>query len=265
MDNDLDASKGRLLIFANLSVCLALAMILALQWCFYGSIPESEIEEIWAKLVVKTSETLLATALLKETLDEYFMLTFVGLLAGNVWAWMGQGRVKWAEQRLSAWSLRGRYVTAMSLSLAYNMVMFINTLQASRHNRRSMPLLAFEFATLTLLTMSSMAHYGLCLMESYIVQRGVDKSHEHGGDATWQEADRRSAESVSGARDAKVKVTFFVDLAIDTIALLLSFIYIFFWSTTYASAVHIIRNVFTTTLKFCNAWVLCSIRNKSQK
>jgi len=51
----------------------------------------------------------------------------------------------------------------------------------------------------------------------------------------------------------------------DTIALLLSFIYIFFWSTTYASAVHIIRNVFTTTLKFCNAWVLCSIRNKSQK
>lgn len=35
----------------------------------------------------------------------------------------------------------------------------------------------------------------------------------------------------------------------DTIALLLSFIYIFFWSTTYASAVHIIRNVFTTTLR----------------
>ncbi len=60
-------------LFANLLICLAVEIILALQWCFYGPIPESEIEEIWTKLVVKMTETLLATVLLKETLDDYFL------------------------------------------------------------------------------------------------------------------------------------------------------------------------------------------------
>lgn len=161
-------------IFVNLLILLASFTILALQWSLYGPLTASEIDEIFERCVVRSAETFLATFLVSETVDKAFVLLLIGLLAGRVWAWIGEGRVTWAEQQPSTSSrLRMCFSISLLSSLIFDAFMFTYTAETVMRNdvRRTMPMFAFEFGSLTLSLTLKAARYGLSLTESYLSRR----------------------------------------------------------------------------------------------
>lgn len=140
---------------------IAAFLVLSLQQCIFGRLPHNEVEDIFEKYITKTTETLLVAFLVRERIDVYYVLNFVALSAGRVWAWITAGRVTFVEQQpLTAWKLRVQFTISLSLTVAFDTLMFAYVASPTRDTvRRTMPMFAFEFADLAILSSSIAARY----------------------------------------------------------------------------------------------------------
>jgi E3 ubiquitin-protein ligase synoviolin len=105
----------------------------------------------------------------------WFMVMFFSLLAGKVWSWIGEGRVEILEQQPPANPRLFHTRLAISLSLSvlfatYMLEYSIRTVLAQA-KPDMMVMFGFEFAILSILSISTAARYTICLTEIYIVRQ----------------------------------------------------------------------------------------------
>lgn len=149
--------------------------MLGLQRLLYGPLRAFEIEQLYEKAWFAITETCLAMTIFREEVGAWFLVMFVGLLVGKVWAWIGEGRVEILEQQPPA---NPRLFHArLSFSLLLSLVFDISMLRYAIHTvlRMARPnmmvMFAFEFAILTIASSSTAARYIVSLIELYTINK----------------------------------------------------------------------------------------------
>ena len=154
--------------------------MLGLQRLFYGPLRPIEIEQLYEKAWFAITETCLAMTIFREEVGGWFLVMFVSLLIGKVWGWIGEGRVDVLEQQPPANPrlFHARLSFSLFLSLAYGICMLdysvTTVLRQARPNM--MVMFAFEFAVLTITSLSTAARYAISLKEAYIIRT---RTREH--------------------------------------------------------------------------------------
>lgn len=147
--------------------------MLGLQRLFYGPLRPIEVEQLYEKAWFAITETCLAMTIFREEVGGWFLVMFVSLLVGKVWGWIGEGRVDILEQQPPANPrlFHARLSFSLFLSLAYGICMLnysvTTVLRQARPNM--MVMFAFEFAVLTITSLSTAARYAISLKEAYII------------------------------------------------------------------------------------------------
>lgn len=148
--------------------------MLGLQRLFYGPLRPIEVEQLYEKAWFAITETCLAMTIFREEVGGWFLVMFVSLLIGKVWGWIGEGRVDILEQQPPANPrlFHARLSFSLFLSLAYGIGMLdysvTTVLRQARPNM--MVMFAFEFAVLTIISLSTAARYAISLKEAYIIR-----------------------------------------------------------------------------------------------
>ena len=112
----------------------------------------------------------------------WFLVMFFALLAGKVWGWIGEGRVETFEQQppRNAVLFHSRLAVSLLLSVLFDtwMLEYVvkEVLQMARPDM--MVMFGFEFAVLTVMSLSTLARYGISLVEILIVKGQKHKRAE---------------------------------------------------------------------------------------
>ena len=148
--------------------------MLGLQRLFYGPLRPIEIEQLYEKAWFAITETCLAMTIFREEVGGWFLVMFVCLLIGKVWGWIGEGRVEILEQQppSNPRLFHARLSVSLLISTLFDIFMLrysINTVLL--HARPNMMVMfAFEFAVLTITSVSAAARYTISLREAAVIQ-----------------------------------------------------------------------------------------------
>lgn len=179
--------------------------MLGLQRLFYGPLRPIEIEQLYEKAWFAITETCLAMTIFREEVGGWFLVMFVTLLIGKVWGWIGEGRVDILEQQPPANPrlFHARLSFSLFLSLAYGICMLdysvTTVLRQARPNM--MVMFAFEFAVLTITSLSTAARYAISLKEAYIIKTRTREQLEE------RRAELRAERELSAAREEALRQT----------------------------------------------------------
>lgn len=156
--------------------------MLGLQRLFYGPLRPIEVEQLYEKAWFAITETCLAMTIFREEVGGWFLVMFVCLLVGKVWGWIGEGRVEILEQQPP--SNPRLFHARLSVSLIISTLFDIYMLRYSistvlRHARPNMMVMfAFEFAVLTVTSMSTAARYTISLHEANLIKNQIKTRRE---------------------------------------------------------------------------------------
>lgn len=151
--------------------------MLGLQRLFYGPLRPIEVEQLYEKAWFAITETCLAMTIFREEVGGWFLVMFVCLLVGKVWGWIGEGRVEILEQQppSNPRLFHARLSVSLLLSALFDIFMLrysINTVL--RHARPNMMVMfAFEFAVLTVTSISTAARYTISLHEANVIKTQI--------------------------------------------------------------------------------------------
>lgn len=149
--------------------------MLGLQRLLYGPLRPIEVEQLYEKAWFAITETCLAMTIFREEVGAWFVVMFVTLLIGRVWAWIGEGRVEILEQQppSNPRLFHVRLSISLALSVLLDMYMLSYSINTVRQQARPnmMVMFAFEFAVLSVASLSTCARYGLSLREAAIIRR----------------------------------------------------------------------------------------------
>ena len=160
-------------ILTNFIFLCACVILLGLQKLLYGPLRPIEIEQLYERGWLFVTETCLSMTIFRGSFGAWFMVMFFSLLTGKVWGWIGEGRVEILEQQPPANPrlFHTRLATSLSLSVLFATYMLefsIRTVLAQA-KPDMMVMFGFEFAILSILSISAAARYAICLTEIYIV------------------------------------------------------------------------------------------------
>ena len=164
-------------VLTNIALLGVCTSMLGLQRLFYGPLRPIEVEQLYEKAWFAITETCLAMTIFREEVGGWFLVMFVCLLVGKVWGWIGEGRVEILEQQPP--SNPRLFHTRLSISLVVSFMFDMCMLRYSidrvlRHARPNMMVMfAFEFAVLTVTSVSTAARYTLSLHESSIIKTQI--------------------------------------------------------------------------------------------
>ena len=148
-----------------------------LQKLFYGPLRPIEVEQLYEKAWFAITETCLAMTIFREEVGGWFLVMFVCLLIGKVWGWIGEGRVEVLEQQPppNPRLFHARLSVSLIISTLFNISMLrysINTVLL--HARPNMMVMfAFEFAVLTVTSLSTAARYTISLHEASVTSNQI--------------------------------------------------------------------------------------------
>jgi len=151
--------------------------MLGLQRLFYGPLRPIEVEQLYEKAWFAITETCLAMTIFREEVGGWFLVMFVCLLIGKVWGWIGEGRVEILEQQppTNPRLFHARLSVSLLISTLFDIFVLrysINTVL--RHARPNMMVMfAFEFAVLTVTSLSSAARYTISLHEASVIKTQI--------------------------------------------------------------------------------------------
>lgn len=170
----LSQSSANLMILTNLLFVAACTFLLGLQKLLYGDLRPIEIEQLYEKAWFAVTETCLAMTVFRGEIGLTFLAMFFSLLAGKVWGWIGEGRVEVLEQQppRNPRLFHTRLAMSLSLSVVFDLTMLEYVVkQVMRMARPDMMVMfGFEFAVLSIISMSTAARYAIDLMEIGIVR-----------------------------------------------------------------------------------------------
>lgn len=110
----------------------------------------------------------------RDEVGAWFLVMFVGLMAGKVWGWIGEGRVEILEQQPPANPrlFHIRLSISLTMSIIYDACLLsyaINSvIQQAKPNM--MVMFLFEFAILTASSFSTALRYGISLIEAKVIK-----------------------------------------------------------------------------------------------
>lgn len=151
--------------------------MLGLQRLFYGPLRPIEVEQLYEKAWFAITETCLAMTIFREEVGGWFLVMFVCLLIGKVWGWIGEGRVEILEQQPP--SNPRLFHARLSVSLIISTIFDIFMLRYSidtvlLHARPNMMVMfAFEFAVLTITSISTAARYTISVCEAAVIKNQI--------------------------------------------------------------------------------------------
>ena len=190
-------------ILTNLALLGVATVFYGLQRLCFGALRPIEIEQLYEKAWFAITETCLAMTIFREEVGAWFLVMFVALLIGKVWAWIGEGRVEVLEQQPPAnprlFHIRLSVSLVTSISFDFYMLQYCveTVLRQARPNM--MVMFAFEFAVLSVMSMSTLGRYAISLWEANVIT-GQIKARR---DQTRQQR-RREAETGSEATTTSV-------------------------------------------------------------
>ena len=151
--------------------------MLGLQRLFYGPLRPIEIEQLYEKAWFAITETCLAMTIFRDEVGGWFLVMFVCLLIGKVWGWIGEGRVEILEQQPPADPrlFHARLSFSLIISSLFNISLLRYSVQTVLLQARPnmMVMFAFEFAVLTVTSMSTAARYMITLHESAVIKSQI--------------------------------------------------------------------------------------------
>ncbi len=185
-------------ILVNLILLIYGSFMYGLQRVCFGQLRPVEIEQLYEKAWFAITETCLAMTIFREEVGGFFGVMFTALVTGKVWGWIGEGRVEVLEQQPPANPrlFHVRMTISLALSLLFDFQFLRFTVATVRRQDRPdmMIMFAFEFAVLTVSTLSTCCRYAISLREAYIMQvqldariRERDQAHKAQQDARQQE------------------------------------------------------------------------------
>lgn len=146
-------------VLANLLLLYAALLVLGLQYLFYDLPTSSQVDEVFEKFILANIKTIMAMSMTGQGINGPFLLIFTSFLVGKWWALFGEGRVKRQEEHplLLSMPLYARLSVGIVLSLSFDIRMVIYTAHAVQPNLQPgmMALFLFEFATLTISSLST--------------------------------------------------------------------------------------------------------------
>ncbi|KAL8774693.1 MAG: hypothetical protein Q9209_000632 [Squamulea sp. 1 TL-2023] len=269
-------SNACLFILTNLALLSTYSVMLGLQKAFYGPLRPIEIEQLWEKAWFALTETALAMTIFRDEgkplspssertklqkisqISEptvgpadsltnawhyLFSLTLTVVLTVGGWflfmfTLLLISKVEILEQQPPANPrlFHTRLSAALSLSVVFNMVMF-----------------AFEFAVLTILSLSTTARYTLSLYENAVIKRQI----AHGRQQLRRRAENPLSEEEANDTDIdaagweeKGQWVFYLDIATDFFKLVLYLTFFCVLCMFYGMPIHIIRDVALTIRSF---------------
>ena len=165
--------------------------MLGLQKVLYGPLRPIEIEQLYEKAWFAITETCLAMTIFREELGGWFVVMFVSLLIGKVWGWIGDGRLEILEQQPPANPrlFHARLSTSLVLSIVFEVYMLRYSVQTVRQQARPnmMVMFAFEFAVLTITSISAFVRYTISLYEAAVIKKQTTLRLEERRHRIWQE------------------------------------------------------------------------------
>ncbi len=163
----------------NLILIGLCSTLLGLQRLLFGSLRPAEIEQLYEKSWYAVTETCLAMTIFRDEVGGWFLVMFVSLLIGKVWGWIGEGRVEILEQQPPANPrlFHVRLSSSLILSSLFEILMFRYSVQTVLLQARPnmMVMFAFEFAVLTVTSLSTAARYLISLHESSIIRHQISR------------------------------------------------------------------------------------------
>lgn len=151
--------------------------MLGLQRVFYGPLRPIEVEQLYEKAWFAITETCLAMTIFREEVGGWFLVMFVCLLIGKVWGWIGEGRVEVLEQQppSNPRLFHARLSVSLMISTLFDIFMLRYSIDTVlRHARPNMMVMfAFEFAVLTVTSLSTAARYAISLHEASIFRSQI--------------------------------------------------------------------------------------------
>ena len=161
-------------ILTNLLLLGVSTVMLGLQRLFYGPLRAIEVEQLYEKAWIAITETCLAMTIFREEVGGWFLFMFVSLLIGKVWGWIGEGRVDILEQQPPANPrlFHARLSFSLSLSVLFDIYMLYYSVETVLRQARPnmMVMFAFEFAVLTVTSLSTAARYSISLHEASVIK-----------------------------------------------------------------------------------------------
>lgn len=165
-------------ILTNLVLLGLCTVMLGLQKLFYGPLRPIEIEQLYEKAWFAVTETCLAMTIFRDEVGAWFLVMFVSLLVGKVWAWIGEGRVEILEQQPPADPrlFHARLSFSLIISSLFNVFLLQYSIKTVLLQARPnmMVMFAFEFAVLTVTSLSTSTRYLISLYESYVISCQID-------------------------------------------------------------------------------------------
>jgi E3 ubiquitin-protein ligase synoviolin len=153
--------------------------MLGLQRLLFGPLRPTEIEQLYEKSWYAVTETCLAMTIFRDEVGGWFLVMFVSLLIGKVWGWIGEGRVEILEQQppTNPRLFHVRLSFSLISSSLFEILMFRYSVQTVLLQARPnmMVMFAFEFAVLTITSLSTAARYLISLHESSVIRTQINR------------------------------------------------------------------------------------------
>ncbi|KIX01551.1 uncharacterized protein Z518_09277 [Rhinocladiella mackenziei CBS 650.93] len=204
----LSQSSANLMILTNLLFVVACTFMLGLQKLLYGSLRPIEIEQLYEKAWFAVTETCLAMTVFRGEIGLTFLAMFFALLTGKVWGWIGEGRVEVLEQQppRNPRLFHTRLALSLGLSVAFDLTMLEYVVnQVMRMARPDMMVMfGFEFAVLSIMSVSTAMKYAINLVEIGIVREQkrtrieeIKRERAQAAVSEFQAAQSRQAENAT--------------------------------------------------------------------
>ena len=164
-------------VLTNVALLAVCTGMLGLQRIFYGALRPIEVEQLYEKAWFAITETCLAMTIFREEVGGWFLVMFICLLIGKVWGWIGEGRVDILEQQppSNPRLFHARLSVSLIVSVVFDTFMLRYSVYTVLHHARPnmMVMFAFEFAVLTVSSLSTTARYTISLREASIIRKQI--------------------------------------------------------------------------------------------
>lgn len=264
-------------ILWNLGFLITGFVLFWFQRLLYGRLRPIESEQLYERAWFAVTETCLAMTIFRGELGGWFLVMFVSLLVGKVWGWIGEGRVEYLEQQPPANPrlFHIRLALSLVLTVLFNASMMRYCVKTVIHLARPdmMVMFGFEFAILTILSTSTLARYGIALVEIYInhlqlkakiEERRAEirterleaiQAHARAGEASPpanlpNPNDVNELEIDIPGWEEKGRWVFYLDLLTDFVKLLVYLTFFVILLSFYGLPIHILRDVVVTIRSF---------------
>ncbi|KAL1958033.1 hypothetical protein VTO42DRAFT_5245 [Malbranchea cinnamomea] len=270
----LSQSNANLMILTNLCLLVVGFLVFGLQRLLYGRLRAIETEQLYEKAWFAVTETCLAMTIFRGEMGGWFLVMFVCLLVGKLWGWIAQGRLEVLEQQppSNPRLFHARLAISLLLSVAFDAFLLKYCVKTVLRQARPdmMVMFGFEFAILTILSLSTAARYIISLVELYIVwQQKRIKLAERRQQISAARADaagqQDGMQTSSAAYDdeeidemeldvpgweEKARWVFYLDLITDFFKLVVYLCFFAILFTFYGLPIHILRDVILTMKSF---------------